>query len=86
MIVKGYTEDGCQIMQTHGGVVIESAAKRDARLEEVRMEKIRDAAPDLLAVCQEFISKLGPDGYYPTAGAPATARMRAAIAKATTPN
>lgn len=40
------------------------------------------AAPDLLAVCKAFVAKLGPDGYYPEAGAPLTAQMRAAIARA----
>jgi len=40
------------------------------------------AAPELLAVCQEFISALGPDGYHPSAGKTATDRMRAAISKA----
>jgi hypothetical protein len=40
------------------------------------------AAPDLLAVCREFIDALGPDGYHRVPGYPATQRMRAAIAKA----
>jgi hypothetical protein len=40
------------------------------------------AAIELLAVCREFISVLGPDGYHPVAGKTATDRMRTAIAKA----
>lgn len=40
------------------------------------------AAPDMLAVCREFINAIGSDGYYPSAGKPMTDRMRAAIAKA----
>ena len=41
------------------------------------------AAPELLAVCQAFIERLGPNGYYPTAGGPLTNKMRQAIALAT---
>lgn len=37
---------------------------------------------DLVAVCEAFIERLGPDGYYPTAGKPLTDQMRAALAKA----
>lgn len=40
------------------------------------------AAPDLYAVCREFIDALGPDGYHPVPGKGATDRMRAALAKA----
>lgn len=41
------------------------------------------AAPDLLEVCLAFISKIGREGYYPTAGEPLTRKMRTAILKAT---
>ena len=45
--------------------------------------RLMAAAPDLLAICQEFIASLGPDGYFPNPGYTKTQKMRAAIAKAT---
>ncbi len=53
-----------------------------ARLCEWNNVSLIVAAPDLLAVCKAFLAKLGPDGYYPEAGAPLTQQMREAVAKA----
>jgi len=38
--------------------------------------------PELLAACKDFISILGPEGYYPEVGKTATDKMRQAIVEA----
>jgi hypothetical protein len=40
------------------------------------------ALPELVAVCQEALSKLGPDGYFPDFGYPLTERLKRAVAAA----
>lgn len=41
------------------------------------------ALPELVAICQEALAKLGPDGYFPDFGAPLTERLKRAVAAAT---
>lgn len=50
--------------------------------QEIASAHLIAAAPDLLAVVEAFIGKLGKGGYSPDAGKPLTDKMRAALAKA----
>lgn len=45
-------------------------------------ERVRKAAPELLAALKDLIGCIGRDGYFPQAGKPRTDAARAAIAKA----
>ena len=40
------------------------------------------ALPELVAVCQEALARLGPDGYFPDFGEPLPSRLKRAIAQA----
>lgn len=40
------------------------------------------ALPELVAVCQEALAKLGPDGYFPDFGYPLTERLKRAVQSA----
>ncbi len=53
----------------------------DKALNEIK--RLLDEKQELLEALQGLIAHLGPDGYIPNAGALATAKARAAIAKAT---
>lgn len=82
----GRTGD-CGICADGTGIFVEAFAEirhagENAREEALANARLIAAAPDLLDVCREFLSVIGPEGYYPTAGKTATDRMRAAIVKA----
>lgn len=40
------------------------------------------ALPELVAVCQEALARLGPDGYFPDFREPLTTRLKRAVALA----
>ena len=52
MIIKGVLKDGRQLMQTHGGMVLETLEQMRERQAEEARARVRDAAPELLAACE----------------------------------
>lgn len=69
-----WTDNECQVLAGGKTHVTGFALNADARLIA--------AAPELLAVIEEALGTLGPDGYLLPCGANVTGKMRRAVAKA----